>query len=136
MQLDYIPPTVDFDAMAKAQSCDADMQKLQSSTTTLKLITVPMTMCSDTILCDISIGTPRPYVPEQFCHIVFDLLDDISHPGVQATQRLVTGHFVWPGINSVVCSWARTCIHCLRAKVYYHTYNYPTSYLQYTKCAI
>lgn len=76
VQLDYTPPTVDFDAKAKAQS----------STTILKLIRVPMPMCSDTILCDISTETPRPYVPEQFCHIVFDSLDGISHPGVRATQ--------------------------------------------------
>ena len=36
VQLDHTLP-VYFDAMTKAQSYDADMQKLQSSTTTLKL---------------------------------------------------------------------------------------------------
>ena len=88
VQLDYTPPTVDFDAKAKAQSCDADMQKLQSSTTILKLIRVPMPMCSDTILCDNYInGDTKPHVPEQFCRIVFDSLGGISHPGVQATQH-------------------------------------------------
>ena len=32
VQLDHTLPTVDFDAMAKAQSYDTGMQKLQSST--------------------------------------------------------------------------------------------------------
>eukprot|EP00731_Ephydatia_muelleri_P025040 Em0017g123a len=31
---------------------------------------------------------------------VFNALHSMSHPGIRATQRLVTTRFVWPGINS------------------------------------
>ena len=91
VQLDHTPPTVDFDALPKAQSYDADMQKLQSSTTTLKL----QCPCAVTLSFVIhQLGTSHPYVPEQFYHIIFGSLHSISHPGVRVTQRMVTAHFV------------------------------------------
>ena len=80
-----------------------------------------MPMCSDTLLCDTSTGTPRPFVPENFRRTVFDSLHCLSHPGIRATQRLVTTRFVWPGINSDVRKWARSCVQCQRAKVHRHT---------------
>ena len=120
VQLDQILPTIDFKALAKAQPNDADMEKLQSSST-FQLARVPMPMCSDTLLCGTSTGTPRPFVPENFRHTVFDSLHCLSHPGIQATQRLVTACFVWPGINSDVRKWAHSCVQCQRAKVHRHT---------------
>ncbi len=45
----------------------------------------------------------------------------MSHPGIRATQHLVTSHFVWPSINADVRRWARSCLHCQRAKVHKHT---------------
>ena len=120
VQLDQTLPTIDFKALAKAQPNDADMEKLQSSST-LQLARVPMPMCSDTLLCDTSTGTPRPFVPESFRRTVFDSLHCLSHPGIRATQRLVTARFVWPGINSDLRKWARSCIQCQRAKVHRHT---------------
>ena len=51
---------------------------------------------------------------------VFKSLHDLSHPGVRATQKLITSRFVWPGINSDVRRWTRSCIQCQRAKVQRH----------------
>ncbi|KAL5502775.1 hypothetical protein EMCRGX_G009596 [Ephydatia muelleri] len=34
--------------------------------------------------------------------MVFDSLHSFSHPGIRATQKLITARFVWPGINSNV----------------------------------
>jgi len=39
---------------------------------------------------------PHPYVPDQFQCIVLDSLHSLPHPGIRATQRLVTDHFFWP----------------------------------------
>ena len=44
----------------------------------------------------------------------------MSHPGIRATQRLVTSRFVWPNINSDVRRWARSCLKCQRAKIHRH----------------
>ena len=53
-----------------------------------------------TLLYDTSTGTPRPYVPQQFRHKVFESLHNLSHPGIRATQHLVTARYFWPGMNS------------------------------------
>ena len=92
VELVHTSPSIDFEAMAKAQP---NLEKLSSSNSTLQLARIPMPMCSDTLLCDTSTGTPHPYVPEHFRRIVFNSLHDLSHPGVRATQRLVTARFVW-----------------------------------------
>ena len=112
---------VDFQAMAKAQPTDKDLQTLQTSSNNIKFARVAMPMCKDTLLCDTSTGTPRPYVPQQFRRTVFNSLHDLSHPGIRATQRLVTARFFWPGMNTDVRCWTRSCLRCQRSKIYRHT---------------
>ena len=80
-----------------------------------------MPMCKDLLLCETSSGTPRPFVPEHFRNIVFNSLHFLSHPGIRATQRLMTSRFFWPGMNADVRRWARSCLQCQRAKVHRHT---------------
>ena len=63
MQLDHPSPLIDFEALAKAQPTDDDLDRLQSATSALKLERIPIPMCRDTLLCDTSTGTPRPYIP-------------------------------------------------------------------------
>ena len=72
------------------------------------------------LLCDVSTGMQRPVVPMDFRRPVFDALHSISHPGIRASQRLLTRHFVWPGINADVRRWARSCLQCQRSKVHRH----------------
>ena len=73
------------------------------------------------IICDVSTGMQRPFVPASFRRAIFDCLHSVSHPGVRATQRMVTSRFVWPHIYSDVRKWARICLHCQRSKVHHHT---------------
>ena len=100
--LDSTPTTVNFQAMAQAQPDVTDLQPLQSANNALQFTRVTLPMCTDTLLCETSTGTPRPYVPEHFRHIVFNSLHFLSHPGVRATQRLVTSRFFWPRMNADV----------------------------------
>ncbi len=64
----------------------------------------------------------RPIIPLLWRRIVFDLLHRLSHPGIRATQKLLTSRFVWPGINADVDvrRWRRTCVQCQRAKIQRH----------------
>ena len=55
-----------------------------------------------------------------FRRAVFDALHSLSHPGIRATQRLLTSRYVWPGINADVRKWARSCLQCQRSKVHRH----------------
>ena len=52
---------------------------------------------------------------------MFDSLHGLSHPGIRATQRLITARYVWPGINADVHRWTRSCIQCQGAKIQRHS---------------
>lgn len=108
-------PGIDFKAMAAAQLQDT------SNRGSLKLQGVAVPGTDSTLLCDMSTGGPRPFVPLQFRRSVFDKLHNLSHPGIRATQRLIISRFVWPSINVDVRQWARTCLQCQRSKVHRHT---------------
>ena len=112
------PPIIDFVNMAKTQKTDT----LQSSpSTSLKVEAIPLNTSDGTILCDTSTGTPRPLVPREWQRPVFDSLHGLSHPGIRATQRLITSSYVWPRKNADVRRWTRSCLQCQRAKVHRHT---------------
>ena len=112
------PSTIDFKAMAEAQQTDPSQD---GATQSLTLSRIPLPACDVTLLCDTSTGTPRPLVPAQFRRQVFDTLHSLSHPGVRATQRLISYRYVWPGMNKEVREWTRTCLQCQRAKIQHHT---------------
>ena len=118
--LSEAPPSVDFTAMAQAQLND-EIQNSTSDSSSLQLRAVPLLTADVTLLCDTSTGTPRPWVPQSFRRAVFDALHSLSHPGVRATQRLITSRYVWPRVNADVRRWARACLQCQRAKVHHHT---------------
>ena len=69
-QVNAIMPTIDYTAMAKVHPGDNDFQDLQLADSNIKFARVVLPMCTDTLLCDISTGKPRPFVPEQFRHSV------------------------------------------------------------------
>ena len=55
---------------------------------------MPLPVSESTIVYDASTDVPCPYVPPSFRRAVFDSLHSLSHPGIRATQRLVTAQFV------------------------------------------
>ena len=116
------PPIVDFAAIAQAQA-------LQSSpSTSLTVEAIPLPNSSVPLYCDTSTGKQRPLIPPAWRRTVFDSLHGLSHPGIRATQKLITAHYVWPGINTDVRRWTRTCLHCQRAKVQRHCNPSPSPF--------
>ena len=116
------PPTVDFAAMAQTQAADPQIRALQSSpSSTLVVEAIPLPHSSIPLYCDTSTGKQRPLVPPAWRRTVFDSLHGLSHPGIRATQKLITARFVWPGINADVCRWTRSCVQCQRAKIQRHS---------------
>ena len=107
-------PSIDFKAMATAQSSDPELKRIRTTSTSLKLAEFPLEGAKTALVCDISTGKKRPYVPPTFRSQVFDALHSLAHPGIRATQYLLTTHYVWPGINSDVCQ-------CQRNKLHLHT---------------
>jgi cleavage and polyadenylation specificity factor subunit 1 len=107
-------------AMATAQKADDEIAQL-GTTTSLQLAHIPLAETEDTILCDVSLGNPRPIVPLPLRRTVFNTLHGLSHPGIRGTVKLITKRFVWPKINQDVRRWAQSCIACQRAKISKHT---------------
>ena len=97
------------------------MKQLTDSNSSLSLTSVPVPTADITMICDVSTGTPRPYIPLKFQHTIFNSLHSLSHPGIRTTQRLVTARYVWPKINQDVRRWTRSCVQCQRSKVQRHT---------------
>ena len=114
-------PVIDFHAMALAQQSDPDLQHLQASNTSLDLRTILLPSSTTPLTCDMSTGNPRPFVPKSFRRTIFNSFHHLSHPGIRATQKLVTARYVWPGINSDVRQWTRACPQCQQSKIQRHT---------------
>ncbi|CAH8515498.1 unnamed protein product [Heterobilharzia americana] len=114
-----LPRAVDLRKIAELQDSDEEIEKLQHSSS-LKIQRLPLLNSEVSILCDTSTGTPRPVVPLSLRKHVFDALHNLSHPGIRATDKLISARFVWPGINRDVRNWTRSCIQCQRSKVNRH----------------
>ena len=41
----------------------------------------------------------------------------LSHPGIRATQQIVTLRYFWPSINTDVRQWTHSCLQCQHSKV-------------------
>ena len=115
----HTSPVIDFTRLADAQKNDQDLRTLETSSS-LRLKPIPLSCSTVTILCDISTASPRLYVPPDFCHLIFDSPHSLSHPGIHATQKLITERFVWPNINKDIRHWARTCRRCHESKIHRH----------------
>ena len=116
-----IPPTIDFTAITAAQLTDRQLRHLKETSTSLKFSDIPIAGTNYTLVCDISTGKQRPYVPLKFRYSIFERLHSLSHPGICATQHLLTSNYVWPQINANVRKWTRNCVQCQQNKIYRHT---------------
>lgn len=119
--LDLILEGIDYDAMARDQAVDQEIQAYRTAVTRLRLRDVPFGEGRTTLLCDVSTGVPRPVVPEAWRFKVFEVIHNLNHPGVKPTRKLTTARFVWHGMNKQIGHWARACIPCQRSKIQTHT---------------
>ena len=104
-----------FTPVTSRPSTSLPWHERNKRTQSCKTPRIPRSSCAQstadtTLLCDMSTGTPRPYVPQPLHRVVFDALPSLSHPGIRATQHLVTARYVWPHINANVRKWARSCL--------------------------
>lgn len=111
---------IDHGKLAAAQRGDEELNRLQTTTTSLTLQWLPLTAAQEKVCCDTSTGSPRPFVPSGLRREIFASLHRLSHPGIRATQKLITSRFIWPGINRDVRQWTRECLSCQRSKVQRH----------------
>lgn len=111
---------IDLAQLAQDQRADPDVLKLKSADTGLQLRDCVIMNTNLPLLCDITLGYPRPVVPKSWRRRVFDTLHNLSHPGIRTSKKLVAERFVWPNMHKDVQLWAQTCIPCQRAKIHRH----------------
>lgn len=129
-------PLVDIVALAKAQHADDELKELLRVGSSLALSKLTMPDASTKIYCDTSSPKPRPFVPKTLRKQIFDSLHSLSHPGANASARLIAERYVWPGMRKDTRDWARACIPCQRAKITRHvtapTGNYDIPRVRFT----
>jgi len=96
----------------------------------------PIPGTSVELYCDSSSRKARPYASSRLCRQIFNSLHSLSHPGIEATAKLVSQRFVWPAIQKDCSTWVRACQPCQRSKVPRHTVTpvgnftlYPTRFI-------
>lgn len=113
-------PGIDYSALAAAQLTDEELPAYRTAISGLVLQDIPLGPAGTTLLCDVSVGHPRPIVPASWRRHVFDAVHSLAHPSVRATQTLVASKFVWHGLRKQVAHWARTCVPCQTSKIQQH----------------
>lgn len=111
-------------ALSKAQEADEELKSLLLQDNTsflLKKINIPIEEVD--VWCEVSTGKERLYVPDIFRRTVFDLIHELSHPGVKPTRKLITSKYFWPNINKDVNGWTKCCIPCQQSKIGRHTFS-------------
>ena len=127
-----ISSSLEYTAIAADQSGDAELARLlQNPALKMKKLNLPGTKV--TLYADTSTEAVRPYLPQQHRFQAFRQLHDLSHPGIRASQRLLTSRFIWEGINKDVRLWTRTCTNCQASKVTRHTHSPPGTFPPITR---
>ncbi|GFT42201.1 retrovirus-related Pol polyprotein from transposon opus [Trichonephila clavipes] len=97
------PSQIDYDCIAETQQTDQELHTLIASGTSLELKKVTFPNSSTEIMCDLSTGTARPYIPKQHRQDVFSAMHNLSHPGIRRSVHLMKQRFCL-AINLIRCS--------------------------------
>ena len=115
------PGPIDYELLSEDQSKDQELASLLANSNSLQLTKITVPTSNLTVYCDISTGTPRPYITPKFRKQIFDSLHNLSHPGTRATNKLIRKRFVWPSMLKDCSAWTRSCLSCQKSKIHRHT---------------
>ena len=110
---------IDFDQLAEDQEKSDGMASYRTATTGLLLQDI--NIGSSKLLCDTSMGPPRPVLPSSWTRNVFDKIHGLSHSGVRPTQKAIAQRFVWNGMKRYIRKWCKECPDCQASKIHRHT---------------
>ena len=110
--------------MAAMQMSCADCRVMADSKT---LFIVARPVEGTSLLGDISTGPFRPLVPAAFRDAAVAAVHNVAHPGVEATVRLTSSKFCWPGMRRQCRQFAQQCLACQRGKIARHVHLKPAA---------
>lgn len=95
-RVETIAKIINHQTLGSAQKNDSELRDiLGSETSALKLKKVYFPDYNIDIYSDVMNNVVRPYVSKSLRSIFYSL-HGLSHPGIRATQKFITGCFVWP----------------------------------------
>ena len=113
---------VDLQAISEAQQDDQETAAFSD-----KLKPFPLS-ANFSVLCDVNMTHPRPFVPFSMRQQIFQRLHNLAHPGVEASVRLVKSRYFWPDMDRCIRQWVRECAPCQTSKVHRHTKTAHSSF--------
>lgn len=114
-------PENELIALQDSQSADESLHDLLAQYPN-RWKTVSFEECPNVnIICDISTGNHRPYLPLAFRFPAFQYIHDLSHPGVKASIKLTSARYVWPHMKKNIREWVQACQICQASKITRHT---------------
>ena len=104
----------DLPAIAREQKEDEEIKSYRD-----RLRKLPLG--EEQIFCDVSTPVPRPFVPVNSRKVIFETFHNISHPGTNASLKLIKSRYFWPNMDKNIRNWTRECLSCQECKVHRHT---------------
>jgi hypothetical protein len=111
--VDSVTSPIDYPALARSQDQDAELKDILQHGSALRLERVHVPGTDVSLYCDTSTSQLRPFITTPFRCQVFDTLHGRSHPGANATIKLVSQRFVWLEVGKDCRAWT-------------HVYTLPT----------
>lgn len=113
---------IDYNAIAREQANDEETQQIISGNSkhSITLTKLSVSNTADHLWCHIHNQIARPFIPKSFRKSVFESIHELSHPGIRATNKLMSEKFVWPNMKKDVATWSRNCIQCQKSKIHRH----------------
>lgn len=119
----HIPSIIEFAVLQREQESCEDLRRLLQNdvTNSLNLRKLKPENSGVEIICDVSLGRPRPVIPTSLQQTIFDTMHGWSHPGAKVTIKLISRSFVWQRMKSDIRRMVKECQQCQRAKICRHT---------------
>ena len=112
---------IDYALVASEQARDPDIVNLlYTNQTLLQLKNIPQAEHGTALLCDISQNRVHVVVPNELCFTIFKIYHSLSHPGIDATVKLIQRAFVWYNMKRDIANWVRECQACAKSKIQRH----------------
>ena len=116
--------------LAQEEDCKLSNFLSKKDKCSLSLKKVELPDCKLPLWCDVSTKEVRPYVPKKLQKSVFHSYHNLSHPGIRASQKMISSRYVWASMNKDIRDWCRGCLPCQKSKISRHVHSPHLKFLQ------
>ena len=112
---------LNYELLVCLQQQDPEMPSCRTSLTALRWEDVPFNNNGNTLLCDVSTGHPRQWIPLQLRRRILYFIQGLAHPSARSATTLLKKKFIWHSISKDSKAWVCSCMPCQQSKIHQHT---------------